>query len=102
MRLPLRQSTLADVPSLVPAEAGTIDRWMEWSGLLFPALALRDFLAFLARLGETDRDRLFPAGHFLSAAAALERPALALVHRAFDFLGGAFRIFAGHNGSSGN
>ena len=40
-----------------------------------------DLAAFLARLGQADRDRLLAARHLLAGAAALQRAVLALVHR---------------------
>src|SRR5262249_36270390 len=68
-------------------------------GLLLPLLAsllLRHFLAFAARLGKADRDRLLAARHLPATASALERAAFTLVHGAFHLLRRAFRIFAGH------
>src|SRR5689334_15810744 len=60
------------------------------------ALPGRDLLAFLAGLGQADRDRLLPARHLLAAPAALQRALLALVHGTLDVLGCA-PGFLGHS-----
>ena len=54
--------------------------------LLRRAFLGRHLAAFLARLGEADRDRLLLAGHLLAGAAALQRSLLALVHRLLDLV----------------
>src|SRR2546421_3939551 len=96
---------------LVPAKAGiqflALDSRLCENGwesvltlLLFPTallfLFLRNLLAFAARFGKPDRDRLLAACHLLSAAAALERAALALAHCALDFLRRPLGIFSRH------
>src|SRR6266849_8978519 len=60
---------------------------------------LRDFLAFRPRLGKADRDRLLAACDFLAGATALQRPGLALFHRALDIGGCLFRILPCHDSS---
>src|SRR6185369_12162556 len=55
------------------------------AGLLRRAVLLRrHFAAGLPRLRQADRDRLLLALHRLAGAAALQRAALALVHRLLD------------------
>src|SRR5262249_15573156 len=63
------------------------------------ALLRRDLLAFAARFRQADRDRLFAALHGLAAPPALERAALALVHRSLHVLGSALRRLACHDPS---
>src|SRR5687767_5496103 len=55
----------------------------------------RHALAFLARLGQADRDGLLAALHLAgpAAAAALGRAALVAAHLAFDFLACAAGVF---------
>ena len=49
-------------------------------------LRRRHLVAFAARLGQADRDRLLLARHLLAGAAALQRAVLALVHRFVDLV----------------
>src|SRR4051812_41263033 len=58
------------------------------------ALLRRHLLAFAARLGQADGDRLFAALDLAARAAALQRPGLALLHRAPDFGRRALGVFA--------
>ena len=51
------------------------------------APAFGHFLALGPRFRQPDRNRLLAAFHLAAAAAAFERSALALFHRAFDILG---------------
>src|ERR1044071_6144088 len=64
-----------------------------FGGLAGPLL-LRNLRAGPARLGEADGDRLLPALHLAPGAAALERAALALVHRALDLLPGFLPVLS--------
>src|SRR4051794_24867404 len=67
--------------------------------LLLPARGLAPFwhlAAGAARLGQADGDRLLAALHPLAGAAAAQRAALPLVHRAFDLRLG-FASVLGHD-----
>jgi len=56
---------------------------------------LRHLSPCAASLRQADRDRLFPARHFLAGAAASQRSGLALVHGSPDLVGG-LRSVPGH------
>src|SRR6185312_4280746 len=62
--------------------------------LLFSGFLLGDLLAFLARLGQPDRDRLLAAFHraALAAFAAFELALLLAVHGALDLFAGALAV----------
>src|SRR4051812_25868872 len=57
-----------------------------------PCALRRNFLPFLGSPRQTNRDRLLPAGHLLSAPAALQRALLSLEHRMLDILRCALRF----------
>src|SRR5436190_4428164 len=63
------------------------------TSLLRSALA-RHLRALLACFAEPDRDRLVAALHRSATPAALQRPALALVHRALDALARGLAVLA--------
>src|SRR5215208_1766858 len=61
---------------------------------LLCALLLRDLAASATRFREANGNRLFAARDAAARAAALEGPALALPHRAFDLLPRLFPVFS--------
>src|SRR3954468_19922190 len=100
LRVPgsMRFAPVAD-PSLGSALLALRRSLPATAGLLAPSarLPLRGHLrTLLPRLGQSDRDRLFPARHLsaLPATTASQRSLLPLLHRSLDSFPSGFPVFA--------